>query len=136
MKNWVLIDTSGWICFFARRGYEDMKKAISILLDEDRVAIAGPILVELIQGARDIEEKQNIKDYAKGLYWLQITDEHWYKSAELILQLRRKGVTSSIVDVLIAVVAMDYQCTLLHKDSDFDHIARNSSLICYPSGPM
>jgi hypothetical protein len=54
MKKRVLIDTSGWICFFARRG------------------------------------------------------------------------------VLIAVLAMDYQGTLLHKDSDFDHIARNSSLICYP----
>jgi predicted nucleic acid-binding protein len=132
MKHRVLIDTSGWICFFARRGYEDMKKAISILLDEDRVAIGGPILVELIQGARDIEEKQNTKDYAKGLYWLQVTDEHWYKSAELIFQLRRKGVTTSIIDVLIAVLAMDYQCTLLHRDSDFDHIARNSSLICYP----
>jgi len=132
MKNWVLIDTSGWICFFARRGYEDMKEAISVLLDEDRVAIAGPILVELFQGARDIEEKRNIQDYAKGLHWLQITDEHWYKSGELIFQLRRKGVTSSIIDVLIAVLAMDYQCTFLHKDSDFDHIARNSSLICYP----
>jgi len=132
MKNWVLIDTSGWICFFARRGYEDMKEAISVLLDEDRVAIAGPILVELFQGARGIEEKQNIQDYAKALHWLQITDEHWYKSGELIFQLRRKGVTSSIIDVLIAVLAMDCQCTLLHKDSDFDHIARNSSLICYP----
>jgi predicted nucleic acid-binding protein len=132
MKKGVLIDTSGWICFFARRGYEDIKEAISVLLDEDRVAIAGLILVELFQGARDIEEKRNIQDYAKGLHWLQMTDEHWYKSGELIFQLRRKGVTSSIIDVLIAVLAMDYQCTLLHKDSDFDHISRNSSLICYP----
>ncbi len=132
MKNHVLVDTSGWICFFARRGYEDTKKAISILLDEDRVAIAGPILVELIQGVRGVQEKQNIQDYAKGLYWLQTTDEHWYKSTELIFQLRRKGVTSSVIDVLIAVLAMDYQCALLHKDSDFDHIARNSSLSCYP----
>jgi predicted nucleic acid-binding protein len=133
MKNLVLIDTSGWICFFARRGYEDMKKVISILLDEDRVATAGPIFVELFQGARDLEEKQNINNYAKGLHWLQVTDEHWYKSAELTFQLRRKGVTSSVIDVLIAVLAMDYQCTLLHKDTDLDHIARNSSLICYPS---
>lgn len=132
MKRRVLIDTSGWICFFARRGYEDMKEAISVLLDEDRVAIAGPILVELFQGARDVEEKRNIQDYAKGLHWLQIIDEHWHKSGELIFQLRRKGVTSSIIDVLIAVLAMDYQCALLHKDSDFDHIAQNSSLICYP----
>jgi predicted nucleic acid-binding protein len=133
MKNCVLIDTSGWICFFARRGYEDMKKNISILLDENRVAIAGPILAELIQGARDVDERQNIKDYTEGLYWLQITDAHWYQSAELSFQLRRKGITSSIIDVLIAVLAMDYQCALLHKDSDFDHIARNSSLVCYPS---
>jgi len=133
MKNLVLIDTSGWICFFARRGYEEMKKVISILLDEDRVAIAGPILVELIQGARNVEEKQNINTYAKGLHWLRVTDEHWYKSADLIFQLRRKGITSSIIDILIAVLTMDYQCTLLHKDTDFDHIARNSSLVCYPS---
>jgi len=133
MKDLVLIDTSGWICFFARRGYEDMKKVISILLGEDRVATAGPIFVELFQGAMDLEEKQNINNYAKGLHWLQVTDEHWYKSAELTFQLRRKGVTSSVIDVLIAVLAMDYQCTLLHKDTDFDHIARNSSLICYPS---
>jgi predicted nucleic acid-binding protein len=108
-----------------------MKGAISVLLDEDRVAMAGPILVELIQGARDIDEKRNIQDYAKGLHWLQTTDEHWRKSGELIFQLRRKGVTSSIIDGLIAILAMDYQCTLLHKDSDFDRIARDSSLICY-----
>jgi predicted nucleic acid-binding protein len=110
-----------------------MKNVISILLDEDRVAIAGPIFVELIQGARDFGEKKNINNYAKGLHWLRITDEHWYKSADLIFQLRRKGVTSSILDVLIAVLVMNYQCTLLHKDTDFDHIARNSSLVCYPS---
>lgn len=112
MKNLVLIDTSGWICFFAPRGHEDMKNAIAILLDEDRVAIAGSIFVELIQGARDFGEKQNINNYAKGLHWLRITDEHWHKSAGLIFQLRRKGVTSSIIDGLIAALAMDYQCTL------------------------
>ena len=133
MKNLVLIDTSGWICFFARHGHEDIKKIISILLDEDRVAIAGPIFVELVQGVRDVKEKQDINNYAKGLHWLRVTDEHWHQSAELIFQLRRKGVTSSMIDVLIAVLAMDYQCTLLHKDTDLDHIARNSSLVCYPS---
>jgi predicted nucleic acid-binding protein len=132
MKNLVLIDTSGWICFFSRRGHEDIKKLISTLLDEDRVAIAGPIVVELVQGARDVEEKQDIKNYVKGLHWLQVTGDQWDKSAELAFQLRRKGVTSSIIGVLIAVLSMDYQCTLLHKDTDFDHIARNSSLVCYP----
>jgi predicted nucleic acid-binding protein len=131
MKDLVLIDTSGWICFFSPRGYEEMKRQISILLDEDRVAIAGPILIELIQGTRNEEEKDKIHGYVKGLRWLLVTDDHWHQSADLAFRLRRKGITSSAIDVLIATLAMDYQCSLLHKDSDFDQISRHSSLVCY-----
>ncbi len=45
-----------------------MKNVIAILLDEDRVAIAGPIFVELIQGARDLGEKLNMNNCMKGLH--------------------------------------------------------------------
>ena len=131
MKDLVLIDTSGWICFFSRRGYEEMKRRISPLLDEDRVAIAGPILIELIQGTRNEEEKEKVKGYVKGLHWLPVTDGHWHQAADFAFKLRRKGMTSSAIDVLIATLAMDYQCSLLHKDSDFDRISRHSSLVCY-----
>jgi len=131
MKDQVLIDTSGWICFFSRRGYEEMKKRISTLLEEDRVAIAGPILIELIQGTRDEQEKGKVEGYVKGLHWLPVTDDHWYQSADFAVKLRRKGITSSAIDVLIATLAMDYECSLLHKDSDFDQISRHSSLVCY-----
>jgi hypothetical protein len=34
------------------------EKTLSLLLDEDRIAITGPILVELIQGTRTVEEKE------------------------------------------------------------------------------
>jgi predicted nucleic acid-binding protein len=131
MKDLVLIDTSGWICFFSPRGYEEMKKRISTLLEEDRVAIAGPILIELIQGTRNEEEKGKVEGYVKGLHWLPVTDDHWHQSADFAFRLRRKGITSSAFDVLIATLAMDYQCSLLHKDSDFEQISRHSSLVCY-----
>jgi hypothetical protein len=131
MKDLVLIDTSGWICFFSRRGFAEMKERISILLDEDRVAIAGPILSELIQGTRNEEEKEKTNGYVKGLHWLPVTDDHWHQSAECAFQLRRKGITCSAIDVLIATLAMDHECSLLHKDSDFDRIARYSSLVCF-----
>ena len=65
MKNLVLIDTSGWICFFSRRGHEDMKKVISTLLDEDRVAIAGPILVELSKGRETLKKNRILKTMQK-----------------------------------------------------------------------
>ena len=132
MKELVLIDTSGWICFFSRRGYEEMKKRISILLDEDGVAIAGPILIELVQGTRSEEEKEKSNGYVKGLHWLRVTDDHWHQSADFAFKLRRKGITSSAIDVLIATLAMEYQCSLLHKDSDLDQISRHSTLVCYP----
>lgn len=122
---------AGGYAFFSSKGYEEIKRAISNLLDEDRVAIAGPILIELIQGTRNREEKENLKDYVKGLRWLTVIDDHWYKSAELAFELRRKGITSSAVDTLIATLAIEYNCTLLHRDSDFDRIARHSPLICY-----
>ena len=87
MHNIVLVDTSAWICFFARRSFPEIKKAISALLNENRVAVAGPILVELVQGARNITEKENIKRSIKGLHWLHITDDHWVKSSELSFEI-------------------------------------------------
>ena len=131
MDDLVLIDTSGWICFFSRRGFEEIKKSISTLLDEDRAAIAGPILVELIQGTRTVEEKETIKRLFRGVHWLSVSDDHWHKAAEMAFDLRRKGITSSAIDTLIATLAIEYRCSLLHKDSHFELIARNSSLKCY-----
>ena len=131
MNGLVLVDTSAWICFFSRRGFEDLKKTLSTLLDEDRAAIAGPILVELIQGTRTAEEKETIKTLIRGIHWLSLSDDHWTKAAEMAFALRRKGVTSSAIDTLIAILAIDYRCTLLHKDSHFELIARNSLLKCY-----
>ncbi len=131
MKSLVLIDTSGWICFFSRRGYDEIKKVISTLLDEDRVAITGPILIELVQGVRTEKEKEDIKRYMRGIHWLPVMDDHWHKAAELAFNLRRKGITSSAMDTLIATLAMEYGCHLLHKDSHFEFISRNSPLKCY-----
>jgi len=49
----------------------------------------------------------------------------------MAFDLRRKGITSSAIDALIAPLAIEYRCILLHKDSHFELIARNSSLKRY-----
>ena len=93
--------------------------------------MSGPVLVELIQGTRTAEEKETIKTLIRGIHWLLVSDDHWHKASEMAFDLRRKGITSSAIDTLIAILAIEYQCILLHKDSHFDLIARNSSLKCY-----
>ena len=131
MSQPVLIDTSGWICFFARKGFDDIKKTVAGLLDEDRAAIAGPVLIELVQGARTEKEKEDIQESIKGLHWLTVTDEHWRKAADLAFNMRRKGITTSAIDSLIATIAIEYDCLLLHRDSDYEMIARHSYLRCH-----
>ena len=132
MTPLVLVDTSGWICFFAQKGYEDYKRTIATLLDEDRAATSGPILIEIVQGARNQEEKEMIMQYFQGVHWLPVYDAHWHQAAELAFDLRRKGITTSAIDTLIAALAIDYQCVLLHKDSDFERISKHSTLRSFP----
>ena len=131
MSYLVLVDTSAWICFFARRGYPDIKEALSLLLEEDRAAIAGPIMIEIVQGARTAEEKEDIKKWVKGIRWLSVTDAIWNNAAEMAFALRRKGITTSAIDTLIAALAIEYDCSLLHRDSHFDLMARHCELQCY-----
>ncbi len=132
MTSLVLVDTSGWICYFAKKRYEEAKKAIGGLLDEDRAATCGPILLELVQGARDQKEKETLEEYFQGVHWLPVQDRHWHGAADMAYELRRKGITPSAIDALIATLAVDYQCILLHRDSDFERISKHSPLRTFP----
>jgi len=133
--DWVLVDTSGWICFFARKGFPEIKSAIGQLLDEDRAATCGPVLVEIIQGTRTETERDDMLRRLSALHWLEITQRHWRQAAVLAFRLRRKGVTVSAIDALISATAMDYHCQLLHHDSDYLHIARHSALQVFDLTP-
>jgi len=131
MDNLVLADTSAWICFFSRKGFEEIKKSISTLLDENKIAIAGPILIELIQGCRTEAEKEKLKEVLGGICQLSITDDLWHFAAEMAFALRRKGVTVSAIDAIIASTAIRYNTPLLHKDGDFDLISKYTTLKVY-----
>ena len=122
LNHIVLIDTSAWICFFARKGFDALKRSISILLDENQAAIIGPILVEMIQGCRTETEKNDLKEVFGALHRFTVAEELWDAAADLSFFLRRKGVTISVVDSLIAATAIRYQLSLLHHDSDFDRM--------------
>ena len=124
----VFIDTSGWICFFARRGFPELKRVISDLLDEDRVATAGPVFLELLQGCRSEAERRELEDGLEGVTWLPVENDHWRQAARLVFDLRRKGGTVPAMDALIATVALANSCVLLHRDRDYFKIAELTGL--------
>ena len=124
----ILVDTSAWIGFFARTGYQNIKTYLGTLLDLDLATTAGPIALELIQGCRTVPERTVLEERLRALQWLRTDEEHWYKAGEAAFALRRAGITVSAIDALIATLAESYGCSLLHLDSDFKSIARHTRL--------
>ncbi len=127
-KALVLVDTSIWIGFFSKTGYTHVKEHLKKLLENNSVATAGPIMLELLQGCRSTKERRTLQEQLKGLHWLATEDHHWFQSGEMANDLRQKGITASAIDALIATLAQDYRCQLMHLDQDYQHIAKHTDL--------
>jgi predicted nucleic acid-binding protein len=130
----VLVDTSAWICFFAKTGYLDIKTCLTRLLDENRVAITGPIVLELLQGCRSEAETEKLEARFRGLHWLPLEDRHWYEAGRLAFALRRVGITVGAIDALIATISEANHTPLLQRDSDFARIAQHTKLLLLDPG--
>ena len=127
-RDLVLVDTSAWIDFFSRRGSRTLKARLRRLLDDDNVATTGPVVLELLQGCRSEPEREQLERYFRALHWLPVEDRHWYSAGAMAFRLRRRGITVSAVDAVIATVADSHGCSLLQQDRDFEHIARYTGL--------
>ena len=80
--------------------------------------------MELLQGARDDREWNDLTSEIAKLPLLTIEASIWAEAARIYFDLRRTGKTiRSSVDCLIAQSCLDHDCTLLHSDRDFDAIA-------------
>ena len=127
-RDLVLVDTSAWIGFFAKSGHDAIKTRLMALLDHDQVATAGPIVLELLQGCRSLEERAQLEHMLEALHWLATEDRHWFEAGKQAFALRRAGITVSAIDALIATLADSYGCSLLQQDRDFEHISRHTRL--------
>lgn len=84
------------------------------------------IYQELLQGSRNIEEFQKLKEYLETIpfYYLHYGKESFEKAAFLNFTCRRSGITiRSTVDLLIAETAIENSLYLLHNDKDFVSLA-------------
>ena len=98
------------------------------------VVVTDPILLEVMAGAR--------RDSAAALQRLLVAQRvegltprlDWLDAAAIYRELRRRGETlRSQVDALIAAVAIRLDVPVLHRDRDFDTIARHTPLRIVPT---
>lgn len=127
----ILVDTSLWIEVFRAREPLDLEE----LLDYDEIATCLPVLQEVLQGFRDEGQYRVARDamFALPIVESPLTAPVFEEAANLYRSARRQGISiRSSVDCLIAACAVRNDLEILHRDRDFDALARVSSLRVHP----
>ena len=118
----ILVDTSVWVDFLRGKTSPERRLLHRLIEDEADIAVVEIIITEILQGVRDDDDFQRLKDYLlefpvykpKGI-------ETYLKAAEIYRDCRKRGKTvRKTVDCIIAAICIENNLVLLHKDSDFD----------------
>jgi Predicted nucleic acid-binding protein, contains PIN domain len=118
----ILADTCIWIEYF--RGKSPFSEELRRLIQKGVLVITGPVVFELLQGAKNKKDADLIKEVTRGLPLIEVTHEIWLSAGDLYFDLRRKGITIPPSDVLLAAIAIDNNWSLFTTDNHFDHIPK------------
>ena len=123
----VLVDTSVWIEVF-RKGSRFQLESVAAT---DDIATCLPVVQEVLQGFREERAFAMARDAMLSFPVVEspLRTEVIVEAAQLYRAARRAGLTiRSGVDCLIAACAIRHHLTVLHRDRDFDLLAKVSSL--------
>jgi predicted nucleic acid-binding protein len=115
-----LVDTSAWVDFLG--GEKAAVSRVGKLLEGGRALLCGPVSAELLSGARSTAEYAVLKELAEGLETLPDPDRVWPRVADYRFALARGGFLVGVLDLVIAVTALDAALPLLTRDRDFERI--------------
>jgi predicted nucleic acid-binding protein len=123
----VLVDTSVWVEFFRRPSRIDLPAVV----DLDEVVTCLPVVQEVLQGFREEAAFALARDAMLALPLVEapLQQELFEEAVSLYRSARAAGLTvRSSFDCLIAACALRHGLTVLHRDRDFDFLARVSPL--------
>ena len=132
-KQKYMIDTSVWIDYF-RDTNKELNDFIDRLIDEDVVYINGIIKSELLIGTRTQKEYDLTKNNLECFTTLELDDRVFNEISKVGFQLKRKGITVPLSDLIIAVQCFEQQLILIEKDKHFEKIKRYLGLNLFQDG--
>lgn len=127
----ILVDTSVWVDYMRggdRPGHRALRRLKNAEIDS--IATTPPISMELLVGPTDELGVRRVERVLESVPSLAVDPVHDFEAAAAVFRaVRRSGRTPrSIVDCLIAAVAIRHGVTLLHRDADFEAIAAVTEL--------
>ena len=124
----VIIDTSVWIESFKPRGDQSLHRLVKDLILNELVLLPGIIKTELLRGAKNKKEFNQLSRLLKGLSYLAVHEDFWERLSEFSFQLFRKGIAVPLTDTFIALLCIENQASILHRDKHYDIIAKKTKL--------
>jgi len=124
----VIIDTSAWIESFKSGGDNKLKELVKRLIIQGDILLPGIIKAEILRGAKNLKEYERLNDLLNGLTYLAVEDSFWERLARFSFELFKKGVIVPLIDTYIALLAIENDVPIVHKDKHFDLIAQKTPL--------
>lgn len=123
-----LLDSSIWISIRRRQANRALIERVATLTAGEQVLCNEIVKLEVLVGSRDKQEFARNEFEFIAVEMCPITARTWSIAADLGYSLRRRGVSPSVPDTIIAASAIEHEAVLMHADRDFDLIATHSDL--------
>ncbi|PKM79955.1 MAG: PIN domain nuclease [Firmicutes bacterium HGW-Firmicutes-14] len=120
MMRRIMVDTSIWIEYF--RGNFCDTNLIEQGLSLGYVYITGPIVAELLQGVKTSGEHKALSRCISAVPFVECGYQDWVKAGNISFNLRKKGVTVPLTDIIIAVAAIKIEAAVYTRDRHFKEI--------------
>jgi predicted nucleic acid-binding protein len=121
VDDWVFVDTCIWAAFFSKPG-SDERAAVDDLIDNDRVALVGPVVAEVLLGFRRRHQADWVASRMRRAHWTELDWDDWRAVASLGRRLASLGYKLPLTDLTVAVVAQRLDACVYTTDPHFDAI--------------
>ena len=126
----ILADTSAWVEFLRATGSSAHLRLRELIAGEGELATSEIVMMELLAGAADTEELARLRRLLGRFRLLPVEGLADYEAAADLYRRCRVGgeIVRKLTDCLIAAVALRHGAALLHRDHDFEVLARHTPL--------
>jgi predicted nucleic acid-binding protein len=126
----ILADTSAWVEYLRATGSPAHLRLRRLIADEGELVTTEVVMMELLAGESSSDGVTRLRRLLGRFELLPVEGLADYEAAaDLYRRCRAAGETvRSLTDCLIAAVAMRSGASLLHRDQDFEVIARHTPL--------
>lgn len=116
----IIVDTSVWIEYL--KNQPNIAARLDSGLLAGHIYLVGPIVAELLQGARTDHDFDALNNTLGGVPCIDTVFSDWHLAGEISYRLRRKGITVPITNCLIAALALNNDAAVYTFDHHFKQI--------------